>query len=963
MNASPLNLALLAPNVTAVPGGTQGVGGSVGGTRPRDNNFVVDGVDDNNLGVTGNNSTVIPDAVAEFNVVTNQFSAEYGHSAGGQFNLVTKSGTNAWHGSGEGYFQNRNFNANDNLTKTAIATGGLKGTPAFDNNRGGGTLGGPILKNKWFVFGAYEYTDFHALGSPTTSEFPTASGLATLKTLAKDPAVVNVLNFYPIAPANDAGTVPVGAANIPVGSLVLVSPNFTHEHDFQINSDYTAGKHQLGFRYLFNHQGTIQPVQTPIPAFNQNVKLDNRKIAVTDTWTINNRIVNDLRLSYATYFQGFLNPCSVCPPDVTIGDMAGQQNGPGDSQTQKQITYQIVDNVTYSVGKHTLKFGIEGRHYLYPQFFLPRSNGDYQYDTLATFINDGVPEQVGNTLRNAGTGSFNGLQSATFAFAQDDFKVTPRLTLNIGLRYEYWTNPAGSSTQTANAISNVPGLITFGNPKTDKNNFAPRIGFAYDPTGSGKWAVRGGFGVAYDVKFQNFSSITLPPQLQSELNEPSACTLTPTPAWCAAFLAGNGTTAGNFLAGGGLPQTLVPPTTQAGSRALTSSFIDDTVMPKILNWTLSVQHELYHNASIEVRYLGTRGLELPVQFRRNHISAFDAGIASLPTYFNVSQIPSTVNPATVNTLAPFSAFNSNTYAPFGFLGNITSDPPYGSSVYHAGSVNFVQRSRFGMTLNANYTYSHTIDDATNEFFTSAINPRRAQDTNNLGRDRSNSDLDVRNKFAFSWIYDVPKVPLSNGILKAILDGYQLNGTYVAQSGQPVTLQSVVSDSNGNGDKAGDRVILNPNGTNSLGGSTVSAVCMTPGTGVTFVGKCGGSANTIGYLADDPTARYVQAGKDTITTVGRNSFTSPGFNVVNFSVFKNTHLTERFNLQLRAEFFNVLNHRNFTLSNGNVFSNSGITVAQGNQAYINVTAGPQFFLNPKVFSGGNRQATLGIKLIF
>src|SRR6266849_1555059 len=174
LNGSLLNLAVLAPNVVAQPGGVTGIGGSVGGTRPRDNNFTVDGVDDNNLGVTGNNSTVIPDAVAEFNLTTNQFSAEYGHSAGGQFSLVTKTGSNNWHGSGEWYNQNRNYNSLDNLTKTAIdVQHTLAGQPAFDNNRFGGTIGGPIIKNKLFVFGAYEYTYLHGQGTATAFTGPT----------------------------------------------------------------------------------------------------------------------------------------------------------------------------------------------------------------------------------------------------------------------------------------------------------------------------------------------------------------------------------------------------------------------------------------------------------------------------------------------------------------------------------------------------------------------------------------------------------------------------------------------------------------------------------------------------------------------------------------------------------------------------------------------------------------------
>src|SRR5439155_4846788 len=240
-------------------------------------------------------------------------------------------------------------------------------------------------------------------------------------------------------------------------------------------------------------------------------------------------------------------------------------------------------------------------------------------------------------------------------------------------RYEYGANPGGSRTQTPNAISNAPGVITFGDPKTDKNSFAPRVGFAYDPRGNGKTSIRGGFGISYDVKFQNFASITLPPQLQSELDPTSACTLTPTPSWCA------NPNFGGFLAGGGLPQTYIPPANQADARALTTSFIDDTVMPKILTWSLGVQHEVYRNASIEVRYLGTRGLSLPVQFRRNRESFFDAGGAPLPTFLKASDVPTTWTGSTPTDDA-FNNFHSNIYRSFGFAANVTSDPPFGSSI-------------------------------------------------------------------------------------------------------------------------------------------------------------------------------------------------------------------------------------------------------------------------------------------
>src|SRR5713226_4018955 len=276
-NGSPLNLAVLAPNVIAQPGGTHGIGGSVGGTRPRENNFVVDGVDDNNLGVTGNNSTVIPDAVGEFALKTNQFNAEYGHSAGGQFILVTKTGTNTWHGSGEWYAQNKNFNSIDQLTKAAIAGGTIPGQPDYDNNRFGGTIGGPILKDKFFVFGAYEYTKLHGQGTPTALIEPTAAGLATLQGMAANSAVANILKNFPVAPAADLKPITVNGQSIPIGNLIIISPVGQKEHDAQVNTDYTWGKHQLGARFLFNQASFIFPVHSTQEISNQSQLLHNRK--------------------------------------------------------------------------------------------------------------------------------------------------------------------------------------------------------------------------------------------------------------------------------------------------------------------------------------------------------------------------------------------------------------------------------------------------------------------------------------------------------------------------------------------------------------------------------------------------------------------------------------------------------------------------------------------------------------
>jgi Carboxypeptidase regulatory-like domain len=997
---SALNLAILAPNTIAQPGGTQGIGGAVGGTRPRDNNFTVDGVDDNNLGVTGPNSIVILDAVNEFALQTNQFSAEYGHSAGGQFNLVTKNGTNAYHGSGEWYAQNRNFNSLDNLTKAAILsnTPGVTRQPPYDNNRGGGTFGGPIFKDKLFFFGAYEYTDLHGSGGPINLNAPTAAGLSALQSMAADSDVTAILNNFPVAPAA-THSVTVNGQSIPVGPLTIISPILNREHDVQANIDYHRGKHQFGTRFLMNQSKQIFPVNTSQAIFNQDLLLRNRKIALTDAWSISSTAVNDLRFQYAYFSEFFANHCPTCPhQDVTILDLGDTTIGPGDPSWQKQNTYQISDNLTWVHGKHTFKFGGQYNHFIYPQFFLPRSNGDNEYATTEEFINDQLPGQKGRTLRGAGSGYFLGTQSLIAGFVQDDLKVTPRLTLNLGVRYEFWTNPVGGETQTLNAISNVPNVITFGVPKTDRNNIGPRIGFAFDPTGAGRTSIRGGFGISYDVKFQNFASITLPPQLQSEMDTTTACLIANPPAWCSATPLGNG-----FLAAGGLPAVLTPPTTQTDARALTTSFIDDTVMPKVMTWSLGVQHEIARNSTIEVRYLGTRGLSLPVQYRRNFISYFDAGGTPLPTYLSASSIPSTWTSSTPNdvnyytfasnyaacglgiALTPIPGFSSPTpdiYQQYGFCGNVTSDPPLASSIYHAGSVNFTHRSGHGLMFNANYTYSHTVSDAENEFNTSGLNPRRAQDTNQIGQDRSNSDLDVTHKFALSLTYDVPNAHFENRFARALVGGFGLGTSLLAQTGQPVTIRSGI-DSNGNNDTAGDRAFLNQAGSGNVPGEPgqgdVFPVCEGAG-GTTYIGSTSflaaplngcnqnnsapfGFDPAIGYTPVNSNDKYVIAGAGVIPNIGRNSFRSPGFWTWNLSAHKNIYFSEAKYLQLSASAFNVLNHPNYALSNGNVFNTAGTTTALSTPDYVlPFTSGPDF-LDPRQFGGGIRSMVLSAKFVF
>jgi hypothetical protein len=985
--------AVLAPGTTTQQGGVLGSGGSIGGTRPRFNGFNIDGVEDNKLDTNGPTQPVIQESVAEFTLLTNQFSADTGHSSGGIFNIVTKSGTNNWHGAGWENNRNKNFDAFDNQQKAR----GFK--DRFDYNRFGASAGGPIRKDRLFIYGAYERQINGASASSPQVNMPTAAGLQTAITLAHDAEVAAILKQIPVAAANNAGTVNVVVGTtttaIPIGTLTTVAPSYANQHDFIVNSDLTVGKHQVSTRFLYDRfRSPDFNASLPAKQFLGTAGADGRKGIISDTWTISSRVINNFHTSYSRS----AGPQLVAPsgfqnfPNVLIGDLSSANIGPEQNapQSYTQNVYQWADTINYIRGPHTFKVGAEAKKYIAPTNGLPRARGEWDYTSLSQLVNDFVPNGSPNkALRGAGSGNVAENYNAVYWFLHDDWKATSRLTINAGLRYEYSGIPRAENDQAMNAISNDPRLgLFFRAPKPDVNNFAPRLGFAFDPTGHGKWAIRGGAGIAYDVTPNNFAINSKPPQLQTEQKPAVTCALAGAPAWCTdwkkpaidADHAGQG-----FLSQGGLLQTNVPPTDQVTARAKTSSLILDHVSPKIITWTLGVQHELFRNSSIEVRYVGTRSLSLPVQRRLNSASAFDSrvpggGLTPLPTYFSASSVPAAV-PNAVTTAQSFDDFQNNGFfAPYsvdGFFGALTTFPPSGSGIYHAGSADFMHRFTKGLYFRANYTFSKNIDNATNELFSSIVNPRRAQDGNDFPGERGLSALNIKHKLAVSWVYDLPNIRTEHGYVRAVAHGWELSGSYIAESGQPVTPLSHL-DSNANGDGAGDRTVINPNGV-GLTGTTVTSVCNFGPGGATSTGDCdpnhaddnnvGGDptpadAFTVGYLALDPKARFVQAGFGAKATAGRNTVSSPGLNIWNVSIMKNTKITERLTMQFHADTYDTFNHPNFSIG---LPTNNGALDQTTNPnpfsaAYVNVDSGSQF-LNSRLFNGGSRSMQLGIKLIW
>jgi hypothetical protein len=500
------NLALIAPGVTSNGGVGVGAGGSVGGQRPRNNDFIVDGVDKNDKAVTGPQIYVTPEAVQEFSLLTNQYSAEYGHSTGGQFITVTKSGTNEFHGAAYDFLQNRKLNALDTLQKNAgivrdLSTGG-NAIPRYDYNRWGGNVGGPILKNKLFFFVSYEQYALGRAASPGGISAPTAAGLATISALPAISAgnLAIFKQYVPVAPTANAGTIAMCATaydangncpgpnggsfvNIPVGNLSFAAPNFQNQKNFMVNIDFTqSSTTQQRGRFIYNNQSIIDNAAT-LPVFYNLIPVQGRLFSYTLTHSFTPNLTNETRLGYRRFLQTFNVPNITFPgldqfPNIGLNDL-GVNIGPDPNAPQFNIenNYQVVDTLSWTKGAHSFKFGGDFRKLISPQSFVQRQRGDYEYNSTDLFLRDIAPDQLGE--RSVGASAYYGDQRMLFSFAQDDWRIRPNITLNLGLSHVYEQLPFSARQQTINSIASVPGVLVFGEPKSQKTNFAPRIGVAW----------------------------------------------------------------------------------------------------------------------------------------------------------------------------------------------------------------------------------------------------------------------------------------------------------------------------------------------------------------------------------------------------------------------------------------------------------------------------------------------------
>jgi hypothetical protein len=933
-----INMSLLQAGVASAGGIGVGAGPSIGGQRPRNNNFTVEGVDNNRKDVTGPNTAVPSESVAEFTLLQNQFQAEYGHSSGGQFNTIVKSGSNQFHVELYEYVENRDLNAEDQTFKTQ----GILTNPRFDRNHLGGNFGGPIKKNKLFFFTSFEYNPLGQssnAGAPVYA--PTSAGYAAL---GSAPGVsqtnLGVLQQYALAPAVTPGapSLTVGGVTVPTGIIPLAAPNFTNSYFGVMSLDYNlSDKDQLRGKFIYNRIDAIN-TGADLPAFYTTVPTRSDTITVAEYHTFSPTLTNEFRLGYERFNQSQPVGNQTFPgldqfPNLSFVNL-NLQLGPNPAFPQSAINnvYSGTENVTWIRGNHTFKFGTEFRDYISPQFFTQRSRGDYEYTDAALYLQDITPDFIAQ--RNIGGRTYYGNQLATYSYAQDTWRIRQNLTLNLGVRYEYTTVPVGEQAQSLNAAASVPGVLTFKSPSADPFGFAPRVGFAYTPFKDGNTVVRGGFSMAYDVFFDNIGVLSVPPQFSNTVDLTHA----------------NNNPA--FLANGGISQAFgLSGSTPAALRAATSAFIPDQKLPYSINYNLSVQHVFAKDYTLEVGYIGTKGVHLITQQQLNRQSPVTAA-QNLPTFLSTPS--ATALAALPLTLGQLRAIGDQVplYVNAGFTAPITSFTPQGYSDYNALTVNLRKRLAKGLQYQAAYTWSHLIDNSTAEVASTFLTPRRAEDFFNLGNEKASSALDRRQRFTLSLLYDAPWYKGSNNwMMKNLVGNWEFAPIYTYESPELFTPQSGV-DSNLNGDAAPDRTIINTAGVSG----TASTVVGLSSTGTVLPN---GNPNIVAYVAKNSNARYIQAGLGAFANGGRNTEPSRPIDNIDFSLIKHFTMRERFKIDLAGQAFNLFNHAQF-LPGGSINNANTLNNFLGNvQAYVTVS-NPLFNNPTNTFSSNPRTLQITAK---
>ncbi len=911
-------LIYLNPGVAGSPDQISDSPGSFGefsmnGSRGRSNNYLLDGTDMNDgyrndpaineAGVFGDPATILPiDAVGELRVLSN-YEAEYGRNSGAIVNIVTKSGTNQWHGSALEYYRSgalgaRNYFNIDSQPKNP-----------FTNNQFGGSLGGPIVKDKVFFFVDYEGQRESGAQAglscvPDNAAIAAAKAQAAANGVPLSQTMLNVLarNPWPSpnipgATANLDGTCNAPNASAPADNLAT-STRFDNNIDsFIAKIDYNPNpSNMITGRYYYGNSNQSFPFAQLagglLPGFNTTTPTRVQLVSLSYVKVVNSSQVNEARLGWNRFAEGFFpedntfNPASIGLdtgvssfdyglPKISVGNFSVIGATASVPRQRVDTNWHFIDNYSWKMGRHDLKFGYEFRR---TSINITQNNnfrGKLSFDDLTSFLEgfaSGGSQAAGYTQRHE-------FENSEGLYIQDSFRMNPRLTFNFGLRWDYFGVP-GEKNNLFYQLSPADGgtLLQVGGPggpsslyNKDFNNFAPRLSFAYDLTGKGTTVLRGGWGMFYDAFSQDIYLGHIPYN----------CVFCPGPAYV-----GVGTAPITFASATG-DQINAGVPVFSGSSPLGDYFgVDPNIRtPYVQNWNLNIQQQFGSKTVAQIAYVGSKGTKL-FRFRDvNQPSQAAITAADLAACGNGFTFP--------NCPIPSYGVPRTAYPNFFY---VNQEESTANSNYNALQLSLHVNAWHGLSSQANFVWSHSLDNASDleDFIPNASQPNNSL---NPAAEYGNSNFDIRRRFTWNFSYQLPTY---GGSYTRLKNGWGIDGVLTLQDGQPFNFNyNFEGDYSGAGEGFDRPDVVGPIQYGSAPANFINLA--------SFAVPC-----TFGNTTNDGSSDETNclSGTQHFGNLGRNSLRGPSFKEFNFSVFKRTPLNERVSLEIRAEFFNLFNHPNF-----------------------------------------------------
>ncbi len=951
-------LIFLTPGVTGSPDQITDSPGSFGefsmnGARGRSNNYLLDGTDMNDgyrndpainqAGVFGTPSAILPiDAISDMNVLSN-FQPEYGRNGGAIVNIVTKSGTNKLHGDFFEYFRNDALDARNYFDPTSAPKA------LFHNNQFGGSLGGPIIKDRTFFYVDYE-GQRENVGVVSLACVPTLAQInqATTSVLNAGGKVSTVgqslLNFWPHNAANyipgststDSGCFNASGNFAP--DYTAIAPSFNNLSSFIAKIDHSFNpSNNISGRYFFGDSTQQFPLALnasggQLPGFDTVTPTRVQLVSISYVTVISPTKVNEARYGWNRFAEGFFpqdrgfDPSTIglCNTPSTFSTCSSQgipiillvpnatgaagffsQIGAtsGDPRQRVDTNNQFVDSFSWKLNKHDIKLGGEFHRTSVEQQFNKYSRGRIRFPDLESLLemapqesNFGLFDYTGYTRRHTSQNGFG-------FYAQDAYRITPRLTLNYGLRWDYFAPvkeknnlfsdfiPTSATTGSLERVG-PGGLSNVYQP--DYRNFSPRVAMAWDVLGTGKTVVRAGYGLFFDAFSQDMLLGHLPyPTYYAP--GPAYNNIGPDPVQMAnANGAAFGPNGDPNELGVYIPNTHIYGTPGCTVECDTFSFDQHIKTPYIENYNLNIQQQIGRNVALQVGYVGSQGHRLFRFFDLNQPSQAAINAADCP--FGLATCATTGAIQDFNVPRPYAVptggLNTAAGSTYVFQENST-----GISNYNSLQASLRINNYHGFMSIVNYVWSKSLDNSSDgEDF--VVNAAQPQDSNNPQREYGPSNFNVPNRFVWVAGYELPH---QGGDWSRLKNGWGFDSTATLQSGQPFTLNYNFEDDYSGGGDGFDRpdvvgpIIYNKrNPANYLQLSSFAMPCLvnvTPATSSGFASDCVPGTRHYGDL-------------------GRNSLVGPTYKQWDLAIYKNTPITERLSLQLRADFFNILNHPNF-----------------------------------------------------